>query len=232
MDCQVNADGDVALWSHYQINDTDAAFDAARPRLDALYGHIRRLSPSGRLLEIGFGDGYLLRRLAEHYECHGADISEENVQRMAAKVPNATFATVTVDGKLPYAENSFDLFVASEVLEHMDDAELETTVSEIHRVLKPGGRAVVSFPARENLKELESFCPNCGNIFHKWGHKQRWDRAKIERLFGRFSIEGVSERFFIDKRLNWFGKIAGIARIGISKVRPTSGMTFLVTLRK
>ena len=45
---------------------------------------------------------------------------------------------------LPFVDCKFDQVVAMEVFEHIDD--LQTTIGEIHRVLKPGGRIIVTVP--------------------------------------------------------------------------------------
>jgi SAM-dependent methyltransferase len=228
----MNNSTDVALWSHYQTESAEV-FGAGHSRQDALYKEIARLAPAGgRLLEIGFGDGYLLRRLSGRYECHGADISPGNVAQMSAKIPEVEFALTAPDGTLPFPDGHFDLFVASEVLEHMDDEALEASVHEIRRVLKPGGHAVITFPAREDLSASECFCPNCGFKFHKWGHSQSWDVAKIRRLFADFNIRAIKEKYFMPQGLNLFGRIEATVRIALSKVRPVSGMTFLVLLQR
>ena len=227
----MNDSTDVALWSHYQI-DAAESFRGAHSRQDALFREISRLAPGGRLLEIGFGDGYLLRRLAGRYECHGADISPGNVGQMSVAIPEVRFALTAPDGRLPYPDAHFDLFVATEVLEHMDDDQLSASVREIHRVLKPGGHAVITVPAREDLSINECFCPNCGFKFHKWGHSQTWDEAKIRRIFADFRIATIKEKYFVPYGLNIFGKIEAVARIALSKVRRVSGMTYLIILQR
>ena len=228
----MNQNADVALWSHYQTESAEV-FGVGHARQDSLFKEISGLAPAGaRLLEIGFGDGYLLRRLSSRFEAHGADISPGNVAQMKVKIPEVEFALTAPDGTLPYPDGHFDLFVASEVLEHMDDAALEASVREIHRVLKPGGHAVITVPAREDLAASECFCPNCGTKFHKWGHSQSWDSAKIRRLFAGFKILGIREKYFMPHGLNLFGRIEATARIALSKIRPVSGMTFLVVLQR
>jgi ubiquinone/menaquinone biosynthesis C-methylase UbiE len=227
----VSGASDIELWNHYQLDDPKS-FAIGHARQDALFRHIRRLVPFGKLLEIGFGDGYLLRHLAPYYVCHAADISSDHIEKISRALPQIAFAVVAPDGKLPYPEESFDIFVASEVFEHMDNAQLTTAVAEMSRVLRAGGRAVVTFPARENLKENQSFCPHCGTIFHKWGHKQSWDRDKIQRIFAAFSIESLSERHFGSDQLNLFGKLEAALRIALSKFRPVSQMTYLLILKK
>tara|TARA_B100000073_G_scaffold239944_1_gene201023 strand:- start:1271 stop:1765 length:495 start_codon:yes stop_codon:yes gene_type:complete len=47
--------------------------------------------------------------------------------------------------KLPFEENSFDLVICSEVLEHLDD--YHAAIDEIYRVLKPGGKFLPSVPS-------------------------------------------------------------------------------------
>ena len=47
--------------------------------------------------------------------------------------------------KLPFADNTFDCVVTSEVLEHLQDDV--TAISELHRVLKPGGSLGVTVPS-------------------------------------------------------------------------------------
>jgi ubiquinone/menaquinone biosynthesis C-methylase UbiE len=219
------------MWTQHQIENVDV-FALGHSRHDAIYKLLRRFVPQGRVLEIGFGDGYLLRKLSAHYESHGADISKENVAQMQEKVPDARFAVMGTDGTLPYPDGHFDGFVASEVLEHMDEEGLRTAVAEIARVLKPGGHAVVTFPAHENLRENECFCPHCGHAFHKWGHKQSWDRKKIAAVFADLTIVSVSEKYFLNAGLNLAGKVQALLKSAALRFREVSGATFMVVLRK
>jgi|GEM_PF-589831 len=222
---------DVRLWTRTQVENAQA-FAVGHGRQHELYAEARKIVPGGRALEIGFGDGHLLRLLSQSYECHAADISEENVEQMRAAVPSVEFRVAGTDGKLPYPDGFFDLFVASEVLEHMDDAQLAVAVAEIGRVLKPGGHALVTVPAREDLSLNECYCPNCGHHFHKWGHKQSWTRARIEETFRSFRIRKLEERYFTGDHLNLFGKIEALVRRAASRFREMSGLTFLVILEK
>lgn len=227
-----NKISDVELWTHYQTVAADQ-FEVGHGRQDFLAREIaRRVDPGSKLLEIGFGDAYLLRKLAASYQCFAADISPSNIAQMQERHPEVRFSLVDPDGRLPYSDETFDGFIATEVLEHMDNDELAAVIPEIWRVLKPAGRAFLTFPARERLEENESFCPSCGTKFHKWGHKQVWDKDKIRGLFGRFSIETVQERIFPGPNLNMFGKLSALARATLSKVRRISNMTFFVVLRK
>lgn len=231
-----NEKQDERLWEHHQTDNVQN-LEIGHPRQDMLFGHIKRLLNSrSRILEIGFGDGYLLKKLSPEYECYGADVSEKNVGKMQQDVQGVNFKTIGVDGILPYQDNYFDLFVASEVLEHMPDEELGICVQEIGRVLKKGGYAVVTFPVRENLKESECFCPNCGHVFHRWGHKQYWDAKKIKNVFGDFTLLRIEEFFTPYAGKNFLEKLVGF---GMWCIRNTAnrfidvpGKTYLVIMSK
>lgn len=90
--------------------------------------------------------------------------------------------------KLLVKDDSLDWFIASEVLEHMTNEELNVCINEIYRTLKKGGLWFITFPANENLKNNECFCPNCWTIFHKVWHKQSFNDKIINTLFIKFKI--------------------------------------------
>ena len=99
---------------------------------------------SGRVLEIGTGTGYgaeIIAPAAERFTTIDKCRSEElgllppNVEFIEAKVP-----------PLPFADASFDYVVSFQVIEHIsNDREF---VREVWRVLKPGGKFIVSTPNR------------------------------------------------------------------------------------
>ncbi len=186
---------DKKLWTYHQTVNR-VHLKAGHSRQEKIYKEIIKSSSSGKILEIGFGDGYLLKKLSKKFVCTGADISEKNVKQIRNKIKNVSFDTINVDGVLPYGDNEFDYFIASEVLEHMSDDELRINVNEIHRVLKLGGTAIVTVPAQEKFEDNACFCPNCNHIFHKWGHKQVFDDKRIDELFKMFQIV-QKEIFFV-----------------------------------
>jgi 2-polyprenyl-3-methyl-5-hydroxy-6-metoxy-1,4-benzoquinol methylase len=97
-----------------------------------------------RILDIGCGVGAFVRRLREFSaEVYGTDIDAENVAEGAREVPNLGLA---VGEAMPFADNTFDVILLHEVLEHVDD-DVET-LREARRILAPGGRIVVFCPNR------------------------------------------------------------------------------------
>jgi SAM-dependent methyltransferase len=123
----------------------DASYDAPTTR-----GHWQRARQEaavrlvgdgpGALLEVGVGSGRLLARLAERgWEVTGIDAAPRMVELARKRVPGARLEVARAEA-LPFEDASFDAVVAVGVLEYSD---LEASLRELARVLRPGGRAVL-----------------------------------------------------------------------------------------
>lgn len=120
-----------------------------------------QLRPRARHLDIGAGRGELIRALQARAplasfacDCH--------VERFAADVP---CADLDLDAApLPYADASFDLVTASEVVEHLEN--YRALCREMFRVTRPGGLAVITTPNVINLRSRVRYLV-CGfaNLF-------------------------------------------------------------------
>jgi SAM-dependent methyltransferase len=102
--------------------------------------------PAGRVLDFGCGRGDFLHAFsALGFEVAGVDVAE----RAAELAPG--FEVHTIDGatsKLPFADASFDAVFSKSVVEHM--RQPIDLVREAHRVLRPGGLAIVMTPSWEH----------------------------------------------------------------------------------
>ena len=106
-----------------------------------------RASPGRRLLDVGCDDGertLLFARAAGAEEIAGLEAVEDRAALARQRGVDARVADVTVG--FPCDDASFDVLVSNQVIEHVHDTDL--FVRECHRVLAPGGVAVVS---TENL---------------------------------------------------------------------------------
>lgn len=97
---------------------------------------------SGRVLEIGTGTGYGIDIIAPHAE-HFTTLDKFRSPDLSKLPTNVEFVEATVP-PLPFADESFDYVVSFQVIEHI--RRDKAFVAEVHRVLKPGGRFIVSTP--------------------------------------------------------------------------------------
>ena len=103
------------------------------------------LSLASAILEVGCGDASFTKSLAQHSSRVTAiDISEHQIAKNAAAHPQIAFVQHDVANRFPFAPESFDAIWCSEVLEHLFDPGF--ALREMHRVLKPGGRLLVTVP--------------------------------------------------------------------------------------
>jgi SAM-dependent methyltransferase len=123
-------------------------------------------------------------------------------------------AQVGYSQDLPFPNDRFDTVVMSEVLEHLDDDIRVKSLTEVCRVLKPGGRLIGTVPARERLAESEVVCPNCEHHFHRWGHQATFDKDSMTALLTSwFAIETVEERFFNEwESVGWGRRMTGLLK--------------------
>ena len=110
---------------YHQIEKNNWWFKARRDLILKIIGDI----PYNRVLEIGCGSGELSKYL-KNYE--GIDISEK------------TPFIVGDAQNLPFEDNSHDLILLLDLLEHTNDKKV---MEEVYRVLKPEGHAIITVPA-------------------------------------------------------------------------------------
>ncbi len=157
------------------------------------------LKPGMRVLDFGCGPGTITVGLAQAVdpgEVHGIDIEESqiNLARAAAEAGghhNATFHVGDVTD-LPFDDNSFDAAHCHAVLMHVPDTL--GTLSEVKRVLKPGG--IIS--SRECIVDSSFLEPSTENTAEEWatfanllrangGHPQMGKELKQKLIEAGFS---------------------------------------------
>ncbi len=122
-------------------------------RNDRVMALAREVSPRRRVLDLGCGFGDLLYGLRDDFaELYGADPSAEMVahatENLRARAVATPFRVVRALAEaLPFDDGLFDAVVTTDTYEHIHVDQRERALSEIQRVLRPGGRLVLVTPS-------------------------------------------------------------------------------------
>jgi ubiquinone/menaquinone biosynthesis C-methylase UbiE len=123
------------------------AYDIAVKCLPVWKAWLRHALPhlqGPRVLEVSFGTGYLLTQYGQRFEVHGIDLNRQMVRtarrNLSQRGVPADLLQANVEA-LPYRDATFDCVVNTMALSGYPDAS--AAMSEICRVLKPGGRLVL-----------------------------------------------------------------------------------------
>ena len=107
--------------------------------------------------------------------------------------PEADFIKQASIENIPFEDNTFDLIVSTDLIEHLPDSVLDNGLSEMNRVLVNGGNAIVTTLLEEKLENNACKCPECGEIFHRIYHVQSFTKDELIKRFENagFSIEKI-----------------------------------------
>lgn len=138
---------------------------------------VRGLGRVERALDVGCGDGRLTAQL-DAAAITAADVSTVALRRARARLPGAAFVELDPDAPFPLDDAAFDLVLCAETIEHVRDVQL--LLSEIRRVLRPGGELALTTPAAAPLAPPEDpLSP----------HLRRFTRRSLRRVLGELGFE-------------------------------------------
>lgn len=143
------------------------------------------------VLEIGFGTGHCLKRMAElvgeNGKVYGIDISSGMLEVTKQRLEEAGLLDrvelYCEDAlKIPYEDNKFDAVFMSFTLELFDMPEISKVLSEIKRILKQNGRLGVLSMSKENGDSILS-------RLYEWMHTQFPQYADCRPIYVEHSIK-------------------------------------------
>lgn len=141
---------------------------------------VRGLGGVGRALDVGCGDGRLTAEL-DASELTAADVSRVALERARPRLTGAHVVELEPDAPFPFDDGSFEAVLAVETVEHVRDLQL--FLSEIRRVLVPGGELALTTPATAPLVAPgDPFSP----------HLRRFTRRSLRRALDELGFEVVS----------------------------------------
>ncbi len=147
--------------------------------------------PGARALDLGSGEGAFTAVLADaRAEVVGAEVARSAIERAQRAHPQLRFVLVAADGPLPFRDGAFDLVWASEVIEHI--ADTARWLSEVRRVLVPGGRLLLTTPNHGRIAVLmhgiERYSEPLGDHLHLY------TRRSLEHVLQEFGFDEISLR--------------------------------------
>lgn len=166
--------------------------DAEGPDLELRRRFLRSMvQPGDRALDLGCGDGVLTAELRHAgAEATGVEVARAALVRARTRHPDVAFELAPIDGPLPFHDAAFTLVWASEVIEHV--ADTARWLSEVRRVLAPGGRLALTTPShgrmRVALGGIERFSQPLGDHLHLY------TRRSLRALLADFDFHGVDVR--------------------------------------
>ncbi|MFC2036378.1 class I SAM-dependent methyltransferase [Chloroflexota bacterium] len=144
-----------SMWNMWSVSDQSVAHigspELARDTHAEILRDLGKLNPkTGRLLEIGSGQGGFLKLLEQKgWEVHGIDISAEcTAYAQDVHGLNNVMIADLLDADLD--GDFFDIVVMNHVIEHLPDPK--SYLDEVYRVLKPGGVLCISTPNIDSLQ--------------------------------------------------------------------------------
>ena len=156
----------------------------------------KNLSPT-TVLDVGCGEGFTLLRLKKEnigHKLSGIDNSEQAIAYANKNYPDIEIKKGDVY-KLPYKDNSFDLVLCMEVLEHLDEPLV--ALEELRRVTKK--YVLLSVP-NEPVFTIQRFLrgQNMKKLGHQPEHIQRWSTKKVKKM-----VSGVLTIIDFETPLPW-----------------------------
>jgi SAM-dependent methyltransferase len=181
----------------------DASF--LGPRNETVYAHKKRwnwirqhLEQSDRIVELGCGTGCMLTLplLKAGFDIIGVDRDESSIaygRSLAVQVglsDNSLFL-----GELADLPGKYDVVIASEVLEHLDEAQLSILLASVYEALRAGGMFLITVPNGFGWYEFESW------IWNKCGLGWLLSRTRLERTLMLFKVwlSGKSEEQMVEQ---------------------------------
>ncbi|MCL7411683.1 MAG: class I SAM-dependent methyltransferase [Methanosarcinaceae archaeon] len=140
---------------------------------------IKKLSNTSKILEVGCGTGTNLKSISKYGDVTGIDFSKNALDFCKRRTHNPL---ILADAeKLPIDKETFDLIVALDVIEHLND---EDALSEFYRILKPNGFLIITVPAFKFLWSQHD------DVLH---HLRRYRKKELKnKLEHNFSIRMIS----------------------------------------
>ncbi|MBY0403356.1 MAG: class I SAM-dependent methyltransferase, partial [Cyanobacteria bacterium] len=127
------------------------------------------------ILDVGCGNGVITNILPQEIRVVGLDLSEAALSQVQRETKIGSITD------LPFEDNSFDLVMANDILEHLTEEQQHQALREMQRV--SSGYILITVPFLEDLNVGSIRCPTCQRFYHVNHHRQSFDLKRVQKLF-------------------------------------------------
>jgi 2-polyprenyl-3-methyl-5-hydroxy-6-metoxy-1,4-benzoquinol methylase len=188
----------------------------------------------GRFLDMGCGEGYMLKEAAvSGFEPYGVDIAYNLLPKYAERYHFTRGSIFEAN----FPDNYFSVVYMDSVLEHVPNPV--ETLSELKRILKPGGIMLVIVPNEDStMNAMTKFMYYATLQPHKYGkikpfvtpyHIQGFNKRSLQTLFDRLQLQVISIKGFGGNYPFWKGHKAYSKQYFISLFTYPFGMYSVFT---
>jgi len=187
---------DAAEFDYFEERKGATAHDERRVREYV----ISKVSKSVRnILDVGCGSGWIAKHFAtKGVQVNSLDISVLNPAQALKLYPSDNHSGVVADSfRLPFADDSFDCVIASEIIEHV--VSPTDFVKELFRVVKKNGELIITTPYKEKI--IYNLCIHCNQKTPVNAHLHSFDENKLESLYSCEELDNFKYETFGNKLL-------------------------------
>lgn len=166
--------------------------------------NLARMTEKDKVIDIGCGEGFLLKEVKNVAELVGTDISKTALNRAKEILTSRPeIKLVKADAqRMPISDDYFDVILCSEMLEHVPYPKI--VLKEFYRILKNNGSFVISIPNEKKIQRLLNLSRKFGfsraiegvsttgndkNEWHLQEASNRWLNKIVKDLFTIKKIE-------------------------------------------
>jgi SAM-dependent methyltransferase len=207
---------------------------------------ILKKSKCANLLDIGCNDGTYTKKIGKSTkisELYGIEIDDKLLKLANKNGINAIKGNI--NEKFPFKDNFFDVVISNQVIEHLTNPD--NMIKEIHRILKPGGFAIISTPNLCSLHnrlfvllgwQITNIAPSNKLIFGRPGRGEKSNMDGFSRHITIFSPPALKEmcnHYKLQPR-NIYGSgfhpFKGIISNVLSKLLPKMSVFIIIQCKK
>ena len=145
-------------------------------------------------LDVGCAGGTFINFLDKKKISHGVDISDNQINYAKKNYQTNKHKFFLIKNNiLPFKNNNFDIITNLQLIEHLSIKDNKELIREIHRVLKPNGKLIITTPNYHSPWILvEKIVNLLGKVKYQEQHITFFNKKKIEIFLNKFKFKNIT----------------------------------------